>query len=91
MTLDRRKQTRHALVQYLQVYDQETKDLVGRVVDVSQNGMMLVGNKPYEPEGGPRRLKMVLPKTIDAPEFLEFEAECRWGAQDVNEQLFDGG
>ncbi|MEM7675673.1 MAG: PilZ domain-containing protein [Myxococcota bacterium] len=91
MSADRRKLTRHALVQYLQVYDQQTKDMIGRVVDVSRGGMMLVGNQPYEADGDPRRLKLVLPKTFEAKDSIEVEAACRWSARDVNDQLFDGG
>ncbi len=91
MTVERRKATRHSLVQYLQVCDPDSQDLLGRVVDVSDGGMMLVGDNPYEPETGPQRLRLMLPSYLDAPEYVDFEAECRWSGPDINDDLFDGG
>ena len=89
--MERRKAPRHNLVQYLQVYDQETRDLLGRVVDVSRSGMMVVGNQPYAPEQGTRRLRMMLPANFDERPHIDFEAECRWSGPDVNTDLYDGG
>ena len=91
MAVERRKATRHSLIEYLQVYDQETKDLLGRVVDVSEKGMMIIGNEPYEPETGTRKLRMMLPKYFEGQEHMDFEAECRWTAPDINDDFFDGG
>ena len=88
---ERRKAPRHNLVQYLQVFDQETEDLVGRVVDVSKKGMMLVGERPYDTDAGTLRLRMVLPPTLDSASHVDFEAECRWNGPDVNSELYDGG
>ncbi len=90
MMVERCKSARHNLIRYLKVYDQETHDLMGRVVDVSHRGMMVVGERPYEPESGPRKLRVMLPETIDTP-YFDVEAECRWGGPDVNAELFDGG
>ena len=92
MNPERRKAKRHALVQYLKVLDPDSQDLLGRVVDVSEGGMMLVGEKPYTTEAGPMRLRMMLPSYLDdAPEYVEFDAECRWTGPDVNQELHDGG
>ena len=91
MMAERRKSPRHTLVQYLKVYDQETDDLVGRVVDLSGGGMMLVGERPYETETGRRRLRMVFPSTFEGNTHVDFDAECRWSGPDVNTELYDGG
>ncbi len=91
MAVERRKTTRHSLIEYLQVYDQETKDLVGRVVDVSDSGIMIIGDQPYELNAGTRKLRMVLPKSLEGQEHVDFEAECRWTAPDINDDFFDGG
>ena len=77
------------MVRPVEVYDTETQDLLGRVVDVSESGMMLVGDKPHDSDAGPRRLRMVLPKHADAPEVVELEAECRW-SNDAEQEQYSG-
>lgn len=48
MTADHRTQPRKQLKQFLTVLDASTQQVLGRMVDISQIGMMLIGSMPLD-------------------------------------------
>ena len=88
--LNERKDPRFDSVIYLKVRSRETGELIGHLVNISDQGLMIVGEQPLEPE---QQLQL----EIDPPEHLRlsrpvsFEAEIRWCRPDANPDLYDYG
>lgn len=87
---NQRKVARRHLIYYLRVYDQETKALLGNLVDISTRGIMLVSDQPLE-IGKRFSLRMYLPETVEGSREVEFSAESRWCQNDANPDFFDTG
>jgi len=85
----RTKRRMHSLF-YLRVYDQKSNKLAGRLVNVSQEGMMLMSEKPIEPKLD-FKFKMDLPKSMAQNAAISFQAQSRWCMKDPNPKLFDTG
>lgn len=58
---DQRRQKRWYLVMYLRVYDQDTQELLGHIVDINKDGIRLVSDKPIPPSRS-YRLWLDVPK-----------------------------
>lgn len=88
--LDERKHIRHRPVVYLKVFDQDSKALVGHLVDISDRGLMLVTSAPM---ASGRRLRLLFhpPEDWQAHEPVCFEAEVRWSRPEANPELHDIG
>ena len=84
-----RRDRRRGLVLYLPVFDADTGDELGRLVDLTREGMRLVGNREI-PIGDRRRLRIVLPEEAASPE-LCVTTVCRWSGHDVNPDLAAAG
>lgn len=87
---DRRRLSRHNLIYYLEVFNTETGELAGRVVDLNQEGLMLI-SKSQPATGATYQLEMQLPREVMANQKLAFSAECRWSKVDVNPDFFVSG
>jgi hypothetical protein len=78
------------MIYYLRVFDAQTDELLGNLVDISTRGIMIVSDKPL-PTSKHYRLKMLLPDTVAGSRSVEIEAESRWCKNDVNPDFFDTG
>ena len=86
----RRTIRRRHLIYYLRVWDAETKQLLGHVVDITTEGLMLVSDKPIELNKS-FNLEMKWLSSDDEVKRICFEAESRWEDRDVNDSFYDTG
>ena len=87
---DKRQFDRRHSIFYLRIYDTNTGELLGNLVDLSEGGLMLVGDKPLQ-KGQTFNLSMQLPSASDQHNRLEFKAIAKWSKKEVNPHLFDTG
>ncbi len=87
---NKRKVARRHLIYYLRVFNKETGELLGNLVDISTRGIMMVSDNPIQ-VGETYHLRMVLPETVDGTREIEFEAQSRWCKNDTNPDFFDTG
>lgn len=87
---NQRKFNRRHSIYYLRIYDRDTNELVGHMVDISEAGMMLVCENAIKP-GTKYKLSMQLPDTINNSSQVEFDAKCRWCRNDTNPDFYDVG
>ena len=87
---EKRKFKRWYLIMYLRVYDQNTGELLGHIVDINKEGMRLVSDNPI-PSNQPFQLWVDVPKESASRQRIELEAESLWSAPDVNPDFFDTG
>lgn len=85
-----RKQKRHHLVYYLKVVDPQTGEPIGRLVDISPIGIMLVSENPLE-VGQHVAVRLNLPEGGNWPEQLDLTCETVWRHRDVNPEYYAHG
>ncbi len=90
MTEDARVLKRRHLVFYLEVYDDDTGELLGHVADITTKGIKMVSHEPT-PVGRTFRLRMILPEEYFDDHVLRFEAKSLWSANDINPDFYDTG
>lgn len=88
--MEQRKIPRRHLFFYLRVFDRETGQQLGNLVDITAEGVMLVSEHPFE-LGNLYRLRMELPSEVFAQGRLDFDAECLWSGNGVNPSFYDSG
>lgn len=87
---EQRRQKRWYLVMYLRVYDQDTQELLGHIVDINKDGIRLVSDKAIPPNRS-YRLWLDVPKENAAHQRIFLEAESLWCGRDVNPDFYDTG
>jgi c-di-GMP-binding flagellar brake protein YcgR len=87
---EKRKLKRRQLIYYLQVLDRRTGLLVGRLADITTEGLMLISPDPIE-ENKEIELRMVLPAEIQGDKAVVFDAQSVWCRKDVNPDLYVTG
>ena len=87
---DRRGIKRRHLIFHLRVFDRETGEKLGHVVDISAEGMMLVSESAIDVDRD-YKLQMRLPDEEDRPTTHDFEGRTVWSSNDVNPAFFDTG
>jgi hypothetical protein len=87
---ERRKFKRRLLVYNLEVFDSESNEPMGRMVDITPEGMMLVREKPVD-INSVLRLSVELPSEIFNTKRVNFTAIAHWCRHDINPDLFDIG
>jgi hypothetical protein len=85
-----RKVPRRHLIYYLRVYDIDTGDLLGNLVDISTRGIMLVSETPIA-INTTFAMRMMLPETLEGSREVEFRGVSRWCRNDVNMHFYDTG
>jgi len=80
---ERRKRDRKATLHIIRVLNRDTGKQIGRLVNITTDGMMLITKKPID-RGTIIPVRMVLPWMIHDKEELEFSAEVRWCRPDTN-------
>ena len=86
--LEKRKFKRRHLIYYLRVFDRNTDILIGHMVDITQDGIRLIGEHPVD-IGKIFMLKMVLPSEILGRDRLHFDALCVRCQKDINPDFYD--
>jgi hypothetical protein len=87
---ERRKFKRRILAYNLEAFDTETNEPVGRVVDITPEGMMLVRTKPID-INSMVHISVELPSEIFSTNRVNFTAIAHWCRHDINPDLFDIG
>lgn len=89
MEEQRRLKRRHTYY-YSRIFDEDTKELKGRLVDISTNGMKLISDEPIEIDRT-FQLKMILPIGIEGKKSISFGAKSKWCKKASNPDLYDSG
>jgi hypothetical protein len=87
---EKRKTKRVHLIYYLRLFDNQTNDLVGHLVDITTDGIMMISEKPIQ-IGKDFSFKMHLPGNITGREEIDFEACCLWCRKDFNPDFYVSG
>jgi c-di-GMP-binding flagellar brake protein YcgR len=87
---ERRKYKRRSTIYYIKVYNRQENRMIGRLVDISEGGMMLVNEKPVK-AGEVFELRMPLPDAMKFPDEISFSARAVWCGQDINPDFYDTG
>ena len=87
---ERRKLRRRHLIYYLRVFDRNTDELVGHLVDVTTEGVMLMSEDPFG-LGPVYQLRMVLPEAIEGSTQVHFDAKCIWCREGIAPGFYDSG
>jgi hypothetical protein len=87
---NRRRQQRWPLLLYLRVYDLDGGALLGHMVDVHDEGMMLVSRAPI-PLNHDFHIKVELPTEMSSREPIRLHARSVRRNRDLNPDLFDTG
>ena len=85
-----RRNKRWFLVMYLRVFDEDTGELLGHIVDINREGLRLVSDQPI-PLNQTYRLSVDVPKEGAARQRIRLEAESLWSDRDVNPDFYDTG
>jgi hypothetical protein len=88
--MEKRKFQRNNLIYYLKVYDRNTEKAIGRLVDITPEGVMLISEEPL-PADVLFDLRMEFPKEIFGEERLDFSARSMWCRKDLNPDYYDTG
>jgi hypothetical protein len=87
---ERRKLKRVHLIFYLRVFAGDDRTLLGQLVDITKEGLMLISEKPIEPDRD-FDLTIDLPQEINGSKVLQFRARSRWSKPDVNPSFYNTG
>lgn len=86
---EKRKLKRWHLIYYLQVRDRHTSKAIGHLIDLNEEGMMLLSEAPLERDRI-FHLQMTLPEEIGMSNW-EFDAKSLWSKPDINPNLYTTG
>lgn len=89
---NKRTQPRRNLYFYLQVVDSKTEETIGRVVDLTTNGMLLINQAPFE-IGSTHDAKIILSGDLFDLIMSDIEVSftTQWAKPDVNPSNFVNG
>jgi hypothetical protein len=81
---------RRHLIYYLEVFDEDTDELLGHLVDITTRGIKLVSKKAI---GTDREyhLRMTLPEGYFQENVIHFQGRALWSGNDVNQDFYDTG
>jgi hypothetical protein len=87
---DRRQHDRKQPDESLFVCDVRTGAVIGQVANMTEQGVMLLADKPIRPD---TRIagRMLLPDGINPGNTLSFEAECKWCVRDQDSGIYQMG
>ena len=88
--MDARRQERTRLIYSLRLFLAETRVLLGYLVDITPEGIMVIGDQPQE-AGARLALEMDLPKNVMNGGQLSFQGEIKWCREDNDDGLFTLG
>lgn len=81
---------RRHLIYYLEVYDDDCNEMIGRLVDITTRGIKLV-SKNIIPNNRKYSLRMMLPEGYFHTREIHFNAQSIWSSNDVNPDFYDTG
>lgn len=87
--IEQRRLKRWQLVNYLRVFDADSGELLGHLVDLNQEGIMLLGTQTLAPEKK-FQLRMQLLQDGESSA-IDIEAVSLWNKQDTDPYLYKTG
>lgn len=87
---ERRKLARKSTNDYFLVHNDETDELIGRVMDLNADGAMLISEEPI-PVPRTFKCRMRLPQMIGRYRFVHFELESKWCNKNKRLGWFEAG
>jgi len=85
-----RKLRRRHLIYYLRVFERESGELLGHLVDITPEGILLMGERDIAPGTG-FTMTMDLPTEICGRPKVQFTGRCVWARTDPVTGLRDTG
>ncbi|MDG4552520.1 MAG: PilZ domain-containing protein [Candidatus Contendobacter sp.] len=87
---NKRRLKRWYLVMYLRVFDEDTGELLGHIVDINKEGIRLVSDKPI-PLNQTFRLWVDVPKENAPRQRIHLKVESLWSGRDINPDFYATG
>lgn len=87
---DNRRLNRENTIYYLEALEAGSGQTVGRLVDITAEGIMLICETPIE-VGRQFELTIQLPQEVARASEVRFSAEARWCRPALNIDFFDAG
>jgi hypothetical protein len=87
---NRRKTKRHYLLEFVRVYNADTRQPIGNLVDITLGGARIVAHKPIA-EGQAINLHLVLTSEVANIPFMEFPTVSKWCLPDLEPNLYNIG
>lgn len=81
---------RSSLLFYLQVVIRSTGQPMGRLVDITPEGIKLVSEEAI-PNDTMFELRVILPEGFSGGEYLDVDAKSVWSKRTANPKLFESG
>lgn len=89
--IEKRQRRRWELVFYLRIFDQSDGSLLGHIVDIHEEGLMLLSETPIELNKD-YDLSLEMPVSEDGErKKISFRAHSIWQSSDANPDLVDTG
>ncbi|MEN8257525.1 MAG: PilZ domain-containing protein [Thermodesulfobacteriota bacterium] len=90
MGVESRIMKRRQLVYYLKLYDNESGELVGNVVDITTRGCKIISGEPL-PEEKNMALRLDLPEGLYSLKTIIMKGKTLWSRPDVNPDFYVTG
>jgi hypothetical protein len=87
---ERRLLHRNNLIFYLKVFDRNSDSLLGRLVNITPDGIMLISQHDI-PTETMYDLRLEFPSDMFGEGAMDFSAESLWSKPDTNPDFFDTG
>jgi len=89
-TTETRRLERAHLIYFLRVFNARSGDLLGQMVDLTTNGIMVIGEAAVAPRQK-YTLRMDLPRNVPLGRHLTLEARCKWCRRDQGGDFYSMG
>lgn len=86
---DRTLKRRH-LIYYLEVFDEDSGEILGHLVDITTRGIKLVSKKAVATDRE-YHMRMNLPEGYFKEKVIHFQGRALWSGNDVNPDFYDTG
>jgi len=86
---EKRKSKRRHLFEYFKIFNRNTGDLIGELVDITTDGIMLISESALD-------LEIEYPMKVELPEVMKhphvnFDAKCVWSRKDEYSGAYENG
>lgn len=87
---EHRKLKRRHLIYYLRVFNDDTNEVIGHIIDIHTEGHLLISEQPI-PSGQVYKLRMILPTEVNRTKDITFEASSMWTKKDIIPSFYNTG
>jgi len=87
---EKRRRSRLSLISFFTVYDRDSGEAVGHLVDISPGGFQIIGDVECQ-EDRAYRFRMDFSSIMNFEQQIVFDARCMWTKFDMDVELFTSG